>query len=452
MKTDYRTAHSNRFSCLFAFSLLTSLSFDASSLFAEDWPQWNGGHRDGKYTESNTIEEIPKTGIKKKWSTKVGLGYSGPVVSHGKVFVSDYQITSGEVKNDPSARVPLEGIERVLCLNEKDGQVVWKYEQQQSYSLSYPAGPRATPTVDGDRVYSLGAEGNLVCLSVDTGKVLWQKNLKDEYKTESPLWGYSAPPLVYGDLLISLAGGDGSIVVAFNKHSGKEVWRALSASNCGYCPPVIINAAGQEQLVVWTPRDLNGLDPKTGKVLWSTDLVPQYDMSIAAPVVNGDRMYVSGIGEVAKMYRLNSDKPGVTEIWKGKAKHAVYCSNATPLFVGDHLYGADCGKGSLICIQASDGTRLWETMEATSGGDRRQSHGTAFLTQVGDLAYLFSETGDFIIVKLSPEKYIEVGRFHLIEPTNECFGRKVVWSYPAYANRAVFVRNDEEIACFDLSK
>jgi outer membrane protein assembly factor BamB len=301
-------------------------------------------------------------------------------------------------------------------------------------------------------VYSLGAEGDLLCLDARSGKVVWDRHLKDDYKTESPIWGYSASPVIHGELLYVLAGGPGSLIVALDKLTGQERWRALSGNDIGYCPPTLVRAANQEQLIVWEPKAVHGLDPTTGIILWSYPLAPKYEMSIIPPAIQGDRMYLSGIGGVSAMLQLDTTKPGVKELWKGKPKQAIYAANGTTVFDGEYLYGADCDLGPLICARVSDGERMWETFAPTGGGDRRLSHGTCFLNKVGDLYYILSETGDFIIAKLTPEKYEEIGRFHVVDPTNECFGRAVVWSYPAYANRCLFVRNDRELVCYSIAE
>ncbi len=425
----------------------------SQAAFSDDWPQWNGPARNGDYQESGVISEIPKTGLKLLWRAPVSGAYSGPAVAKGRVFITDYVRESGEVSNNPGGRDSLTGKERVLCFDAQSGKQLWEYAYDRPYKLSYPIGPRVTPLVDGDRVYALGAEGDLLCLNAQMGDVIWKRQLAEEYKTEAPIWGYSAVPLIIGDQLITLAGGKGSVVVALDKATGKEKWRALTAEEIGYAPPTLIEHAGTKQLLVWDSDNLNSLNPANGQVYWSEPLKPQYGMSIMAPVKSGDKLFASAIGEVAGMYQLQSTKPGVKKLWEGgDRKSAVYCGNSTPVFDGEYIYGSDCGGGAMICVRASDGKRMWETYQPTSGGDRRASHGTAFLSRVGDRYFIFSETGDFIIAKLSAEKYDEVSRFHVIDPTNDCFGRKVVWTYPAYANRCLFVRNDNEIACYSLAK
>ena len=166
-------------------------------------------------------------------------------------------------------RQGIPGNERVLCLDVLDGRVIWQDEYDCPYKVSYPSGPRTTPLVHQGRVYTLGAMGDLRCLDIKTGKPLWKKNLCQEYKTESPVWGYAAHPLIDGDLLYCLVGGEGSAAVAFHKDTGKEVWKALSSQEVGYSPPMIYEAGGKRQLIIWLSDSINGLDPATGKVYWT---------------------------------------------------------------------------------------------------------------------------------------------------------------------------------------
>lgn len=419
---------------------------------AADWPQWMGPTRDGQYTETGLVEKFPDGGPKVLWRAPIAGGYAGPAVVGDKVFVTDFVKESGDSANDPSKRSEVTGKERVLCLSRVDGKELWKYEEPRTYKISYPAGPRVTPTVDGDKVYTLGAEGHLHCLRVNDGSVVWSKDLPKEYKIEAPVWGFCGHPLVEGDKLICLVGGQGSVAVAFNKNTGEELWRALSAPEPGYCPPSIIEAGGQRQLLIWHSKSLNSLNPQTGEVYWSVDLEPSYGMAVTRPQKSGDYLYASGIGDAALLLKLDREKPAAEEVWRGEKKNAVYCSNSTPLIVDGIIYGADCQFGALRAVKLETGERLWETFKPTSGGERRTSHGTAFLVQNGDRFFLFSETGDLIIAKLSAEGYDEISRAKILEPTGDAFGRPVVWSHPAFAHQCVFARNDKEIVCVSLAK
>jgi outer membrane protein assembly factor BamB len=422
------------------------------SVWADDWPQWMGPTRDDQWRETGILDKFPAEGPKILWRTPISGGYAGAAVAGGQVYVTDYVRDSGDGENDPGARAESQGHERVLCLDAATGKELWKYSYPCNYKISYPAGPRATPAVSDGKVYSLGAEGKLLCLNAAQGTVVWEKELPKEYKVETPVWGFCGHPLVDGDKLICLVGGAGSVAVAFDKNTGKELWRALDAPEPGYCPPTIIEAAGVRQLLIWHPKALCSLDPETGKQYWSQPLEPQYGMSVTAPMRSGDLLYASGIGSVATLFRLKKDTPGAEVVWDGKPNTAVYCSNSTPLIDGGTLYGNDCQVGDLRAVELATGKRLWESFEPTTGGERRASHGTAFLTRNGDRYFLFSETGDLVIARLSPEKYEEISRAHILAPTGEAFGRSVVWSHPAYANRCAFIRNDKEIVCVSLAK
>ena len=432
-----------------------------STARADDWPQWLGPRRDSIWREPGLATAIPAAGLPVKWRVPVAGGYSGPAVADGRVYVMDYVAREGELVNGPNDRTLRAGTERLLCLDAATGRLLWKHEYDCPYSISYASGPRCTPTVADGRVYALGAEGNLACLDAATGRLLWSKDFKTLYAAPTPIWGFCGHPLVEGDLLVCLVGGPGSVAVAFDRVTGAERWKALTASESGYCPPTMIESAGVRQLVIWDADNLNALDPATGRVLWSQPLKPMYGMSIMAPQVadtpRGQVLFASGIGRVAALYALAADAPAARLLWRGEPRSAVFCANATPFIAGDTLYGCDCDTGMLTAVALDDGRRLWETLEPTTGGERRSKHGTAFLVRqaegvAGDPAgttrtWIFSETGDLILARLSREKYEELGRTRLLDPTNECFGREVVWSHPAFANGCILVRNDREVVC-----
>ena len=443
-----------------ALTALLAMTF-FSTARADDWPQWLGPRRDSIWREPGLATAIPAAGLPVKWRVPVAGGYSGPAVADGRVYVMDYVAREGELVNGPNDRTLRAGTERLLCLDAATGRLLWRHEYDCPYSISYASGPRCTPTVADGRVYALGAEGNLACLDAATGRLLWSKDFKTDYAAPTPIWGFCGHPLVEGDLLVCLVGGPGSVAVAFDRVTGAERWKALTASESGYCPPTMIESAGVRQLVIWDADNLNALDPATGRVLWSQPLKPMYGMSIMAPQVadtpRGQVLFASGIGRVAALYALAADAPAARLLWRGEPKSAVFCANATPFIAGDTLYGCDCDTGMLTAVALEDGRRLWETLAPTTGGERRSKHGTAFLVRqaegvAGDPAgttrtWIFSETGDLILARLSPEKYEELGRTRLLDPTNECFGREVVWSHPAFANGCILVRNDRELVC-----
>lgn len=434
--------------------LLLSLIVSSNVVLAGDWPQWLGPNRDSVWPETGIVEKFPDSGLTVKWRVPVSLGYSGPAVAGDRVFITDYVRESGEVANNPGERKQLTGLERVRCLNAGDGQQIWEHSDKVTYKISYPSGPRTTPTVSGGKVYTLGAEGLLLCLGETDGKVIWSKELKKEYKTESPIWGFCGAPLVDGQKLICLVGGKGSEVVAFDKDSGKELWKALSSneSGSGYCPPSIIQAGGKRQLLIWTPQTMNSLNPENGETYWSQPLQPEYGMSIAMPRKHGNLLFASGIGGIGAAFKLDEAKPSAEVAWRGTNKTAVYAANTTPIIDDDGiLYGADCMSGQFRAVELQTGKRLWDTFAPTTN-TRRGGHGTTFVVRNGDRYFLFSETGDLILARLSAKSYDEISRFHVLEPTGECFGRDVVWSHPAFANKCCYARNDKELVCVSLAK
>lgn len=418
---------------------------------ADDWPQWMGPGRNGIWNESGVVTEIPEKGLPVVWRAELSGGYSGPAVSAGRVFVTDFLADDPKLTNDPGTRDVRKGVERIHCLDLKTGKTIWKQEYPRAYKISYAAGPRATPTVDGDLVYALGAEGDLLCLKVASGEIVWKQNLAETYQAETPIWGHSAHPLVHGDLVYCLAGGKDHVVVALNKLTGKEVWHALSAAEIGYCPPTIAKIGGKDQLVIWHADAVCGLDLQKGNALWTHPLSPKYGMAIAAPQFQKNRMFASGIGEVGEMVEFDA-KGAPQTAWKGLIKQCVFSANATSLWIDDTLYGADCGSGMFVAVDAKTGKRLWETFDLTTGvAGRRASHGTAFVVQNKGLSYVFAETGELVVAKLSPSGFEIKGRMKVVEPTGECFGRPVVWSHPAFAERSMIARNDKEIVCISLA-
>ena len=431
------------------------LGFFSTTLIASaDWPQWLGPDRDGTWHEEGVAAKFPEGGPKVLWRTPVGLGYSGPAVVGDRVFLMDYAAESGEIINNPGKAIALDGFERIRCFDAKTGKQIWERKAKRPYELSYPAGPRSTVTVDGDQVFALGAMGHLTCLDAKSGKVVWEKDLLKEYKGKLPIWGFSAHPLVHDGMVVTMVGGDDSAVVALDRKTGAEKWTALTSEEPGYCPPTVINYGGTEQMIIFTPVEVASLDPKTGKTYWSQPLKPLYSMSIAAPQFSDGKLYASGIGQIGALYELDPDKPAAKALWKGKPKTALYSANATPVIVGDTMFGPDINTSNLTAVRLKDGERLWVTTKPVTGEDgSRVRHGTVFLThhKPSGRFYLFNEVGELIIAELTPEGYKELDRGQVLEPTNEAFGRKVVWSAPAFALKSAFVRNDKELIRVDLS-
>ena len=430
----------------------------APPLAANDWPEWRGAGRTGVWTDTGVLDAFPAEGLTAAWRAPVRGGYAGPAVADGRVFVTDALRADGR-----STAV----VERLLALDEATGRVLWAHEWDADYAglqLVYATGPRATPTVDGDRVYAVGAMGDLLALDVADGRVLWRKDYVRDFNAAIPSWGISGAPLVDGDRLICLVGGEPDAkVIAFDKLTGEVLWQALSSDwEPGYTAPILIEAAGVPQLVVWHPRAISALDPATGAVYWEVPHVVDMGMTIATPVRSGPHLLVTSQWGGARMLRLAESHPGAALVWEGVGesdpRHGRVFDTldsviSTPVIAGDHVYGVD-GYGVLRCLELRTGRRVWET-DALIGG--RASWGTAFFVRHGDRYFINTDAGELVIARLSPAGYDEISRTHLIAPTSPYVRRRpqspaVHWSHPAYANRHVVTRNDEEIVRFSLAR
>ena len=452
-----------RVACVSLVAIVVATTAGLPTLSAKDWPQWRGAERLGLWTETGILDEFPDEGLTVKWRVPVNGGYSGPAVADGRVFVLDYVETEARVMN---------GTERLLALSEETGEVLWSHEWETTYRMlmfTYATGPRATPTVDGDRVYVTGSTGRIFCLNAETGAVIWDKDTVEEYDTNIPVWGTSSAPLVDGDRVIFLIGGEpDALVMAFDKHTGEEVWRAIeSRTEMGYYQPRIIEAGGGRQLIVWHPRGLSSLNPETGELYWEEEFRSRANITVADAVMSGPYLFVSGFYSGSLMMRLDLDRPAATAIWRGENNRiledgievaettGLHSVMTTPLIVGDYIYGIG-SHGQVRGLLAETGERVWEAEGLTT----RNRWGSAYFVKHEDRYFVYNENGDLMIVQFSPEGYVELDRTHLMEPTSRSgYGgtrgaararhgdsdRLVVWAHPAFANRHLVLRNDEEI-------
>jgi outer membrane protein assembly factor BamB len=430
--------------------LVLMLTAGIAPACADDWPHWMGPGRDNVWREAGIIERFPEGGPRILWTTPIAGGYSGPAVAAGRVVVTDY-VSAENVKVDNFERKEFSGMERVHCLDEKTGREIWQHEYPVKYTMSYPAGPRCTPIIHEGKVYTLGGEGNLICFQLESGEVVWQKDLPREYETKTALWGYASHPLIDGQKLICLAGGEGTHVVAFDKETGEEIWRALTSPEQGYSPPTIIEAGGKRQLILLRPDAVTSLDPETGKESWSVPYEATNGSIIMSPIQAGEYLYAGGFSNKNLLLKLpNGAEPGQApeEVWRDLPRAAVAPVNVQPFRHDNMLYGFD-QRGSFVGVELPSGKRLWETGAPLA--ERPVPSGTAFIVRQADRYWLFTEQGELMIADLSPEGFTEIDRDKVIEPTNTAMGRDVVWSMPAFANRHAYIRNDQQIICVDLA-
>ncbi len=402
---------------------------------AGDWTQFLGSNRDGRWDEKGILESFPGKGLKIQWRHKVGGGFASPVVAQGRVFVFDVELTQ------PTAR------ERVHCFDEKSGKVLWVFAYQEHYSEwtfvpERGAGPTATPIVEKQRIYVLGASGFVHCLDAKTGTVIWEKNIGREYQVAE--MSCRPSPLIEGSLLIVFTGAKpGASVMALDKETGREVWKALDdlVSNSS---PMAITAAGKRQLIVWSNNALTSLDPANGHTFWRELMSTSGNDSTATPVLQGNRLLVSGL-----MMELSEDVPAARFLWpENRVPTKRLLSNTSnPLFLGEYIYSAR-SSGELVCLGAATGRQVWSTNSVTA----LKNGASINITPQGGGYFLFTDEGNLIRAGLSPTGYREISRCHLIDPTWPFAGAKYVYAPPAFADGRVIARSEGEVVCASLKK
>jgi outer membrane protein assembly factor BamB len=415
---------------------------------SDDWPQWRGKNRDGRWDESGVVRSLTADNLKVLWRQPLGTGYSGPTVAGGRVLVMDRQESP-------------EQSESVVCFDARNGQRLWQYRYPAVYTISYKAGPRASVTIEGNRAYALGAMGHLHCLDVEDGRLLWQRDLNADYQISAtrrlPIWGIAPSPLIYQNLVVlQIAGAEGASVVGLDKFTGREIWRALEDVG-QYSAPILTRQNGKDLLVCWTGESIAGLDPASGQVHWRHPFpVVNMPIGVATPIVKDQHIFVTSFYDGSMMIRMLADRMGVEEVWRARGPNerttqALHSIISTPIWIDDHIYGVD-SYGELRCLRANDGQRVWENQLAV----KKNRWATIHFVPNGEDVWMFNEQGEMLIGRLSPEKFEEVSRVKIIEPTllqlpDQRRGG-VCWTHPAFANRCVFVRNDEEIVCIDVAE
>jgi outer membrane protein assembly factor BamB len=421
-----------------------------ADLRADDWPEWRGKGREGVWNETGLVDKLPAT-LRVTWRTPINRGYSGPAVAGGHVFVTDAH---------RARTVGDQVVERLVVLEESTGKILWTKEWETDYSPMvdvWSIGPVATPTVDGDRVYVVGRMGDMLALNVADGKVLWQKNYEKDFGTIMPLYGTTAAPIVDGDRLIALVGGlEGANYMALDKLTGREIWRSRSSDpEPGYNQPTIIEAGGVRQLIAWDPNAVSGLDPVTGKVYWEVPFTVQLALTIMTPVHSGPYLFVATQYSGARMVKLDDKKPAAAMLWSNDTRNedTINPATSTPVIDGDYIYGLS-SFGTLRCLEVGTGKLVWETQALTK---EHVQYVSAYFVRNGDRYFINNDRGELIIARLSPKGYEEISRSQLIAPTHPQIRRREAglvahWTQPAYANKHLITRNDNEIISVNLAK
>ena len=382
--------------------------------WAADWPQWRGPNRDGISSETGLLDTWPKGGPPLVWKIQgLGEGYSSPAIAGGRLFIQGQQ---GDE-------------EYVLAFDAATGKQLWRAHTGIPFNESRGHGPRSTPTTDGDRLYALAADGMLVCLEAATGKTIWGYNIVDRFHGQVPHWGISESPLVDGNRLIVTPGGRGAAVVALDKMNGKPLWQSQSDS-AAYSSPMIYDAGGARRVVVFTADAAMGLDLASGNLQWRYEHVANGTANIATPIVHGGEIFLSsnyGTGCVL----LKAGSGNAAEVYFNRNMQNHY---STSVLVGDYLYGFS--TSILTAMKFETGEVAW----------RDRSVGKGSLIYADRHLYALGEDGVVGLVEATPSGYHEISRFEIPK------GGYPTWSQPVIANGKLYLRDQDNLFCYNVKK
>ena len=395
------------------FLVGAALTAEADNHSTSEWAQWRGPNRDGISSETGFLKNWPQEGPKVLWHIPFGDGYSGISIAQGKVY------TMAAEGND----------EYVICLDASNGEEVWRFRSGAKFTESRGDGPRSMPTVHGDSVFALGAEGKLYALDAGDGTKLWAHNFVEEFDSKIPTWGFSSSPLIEGNLVLVEAGGeDGKSIVAFDKKSGDIVWTAHT-DEVGYSSPIALDFGGARQIIFLTSKTLLSVAPEDGKIYWKYPW-PE-GINIATPIfIPDDKIFISAAydkGAVLLKMTTDEDGIGIEEVWKSRVMKNHFNSS---VLQGDYLYGFD--NTILTCIEADTGEEQWQQRGFKKG---------SLLLADGYLIIL-GEGGKLALAEANPSEYNEKARFQLFD--DKC------WTVPTLAGGKLYLRTQKEMVCLDL--
>ena len=426
------------------FATLSLLALCTIPALAEEWPEWRGPRNDGIVRNEKVADAWPAEGPSKLWETPVGIGFSSPVAVDGVVYLLALE----------------DGRDTAYAFDAGTGKPVWKQQSDSLYTGEMNdaamakdwTGSRASPVVDGDRLYTYGFRGDLVCRERATGKQVWHTNVVTETKTRPITWGQGSNPLIDGNVVYVQGGIEGPVVVALDKKTGKILWHSenLAADTSvddpedygkgefdkgGYARPILVDVKGSRQLIVFAGEALWGFDPKTGKTIWNHVWPTQYDVNAATPIHHEGKLFItSAYGRPpARCAQFELTPTGVKEVWKNNQLTAKY---QPPILDNGHLYGNS--EGAVRCLSWADGKTLWTAKD-------RISQGGSMVRIAPDKLLMFTETGKALLARATPEKYEKLGEFQAVERTGNA------WSTPLVYRGKMYVKGRNDFICYDLA-
>lgn len=396
---------------------------------AFDWPQWQGQGRDAMSQERGLLQEWPQAGPKLAWKVgELGGGDSTPSVAAGRIF------GMGHLKDE----------EVVWALSEKDGSKLWVQKIGPAFHQDLPQskeGPGATPTVDGNLLYVIGLAGDVVCMDVADGTVIWRRNLSTDFGGKLPKWSYRESPLIDGEKVIVTPGGKDATLVALNKETGKTIWSSSVPGNPGaaYASAIAIDVAGQRQYVQLTAKTLLGVAAADGKFLWKYDPpATTSGISCSTPVYHDGTVFASSAyGTGGGLVRLKKADGGDTTAEEIYFTKKMQNHHGGMVVLDGYLYGANGGNGGgfLVCMKLETGDIIWS--------ERRVPKGS--IAFADGRIYYRTEDGAILLIEPNSKEYLERGRFEQPDRTS-----KPAWAHPVIANGKLYIRDQDTLLCYDV--
>ncbi|BCX50015.1 polyvinyl alcohol dehydrogenase [Haloferula helveola] len=417
------------------FELATTSLSSADQTFLKtakapaEWPTWQGPARDNISPDTGLLKEWPKEGPKLVWSfDQGGKGYSSPSIAGGKLFFTGSR----------------KGMAEIICLDAATGKELWSAaigdDPEKGYNTGWGGGPRGAPTVSEGHVYAMSANGELGCFDITNGKRVWKKDLVKGFGGKVPGWGYSESPLVDGDKLVVTPGGKQGAIVAFDKKSGKELWRSKDLTeDAQYSSLVISNAGGKRQYVQLFMNKLAGVDGESGDLLWTSEWPPGRTAVIPTPICFDDKVYMtSGYGAGCKLVEIGADS--AKDVWENKV---MKNHHGGVVRVDGHVYGFSDGAG-LVCQNLESGDRVW-----SEKGEGLQKGAVSYAD--GMLFGLDEHDGSVFLAEASSDGFKELGRFSLPRETKLREGTQgKVWTHPVIIGGRLYLRDQDLVFCYDV--
>jgi len=386
------------------------------SIQAGDWPGFRGPQRDGVVRGMTLAADWKASPPKQLWRQRVGPGWSSMAVVGDRLYTQEQRGSQ----------------EAVVCLDAATGRELWAHQDEARFQEKVAgAGPRATPTFADGRIYSLGATGILNCLDGISGERRWQRDISADSGVQPPMWGFVSSPLIVEGLVVVYAGGDKGLL-AYRADSGEPAWTA-AAGQSSYSSPQLATLDGQEQILMWSDHGLLAVDPASGQALWQHDVpAPQAPRSLQPHLAGEGQVLISSemdLGTAFLDVKHDGDAWTVSRRWTSKRLQPSFNDY---VFHDGAIYGFD---GALFCcVDLQTGAQRWK--------DGRYGHGQVVLLADSSLLLVAAEKGAVVLLEANPQRHKELGRFQALEGKT--------WNHPVVAHGRLYVRNGEEIACYEL--